>query len=189
MKTEAIRQQMRQRRAKVSEADLGVAAQNLCARIVELPAYQQAQRIAAYFAVNGEISLHSVIDIALAQDKEIYLPNLDQKALRFSPYFHEQKMRMNRYRLPEPDVSDDAMLAPDALDLVLLPLVAFDAQRNRVGMGGGYYDRSFAFRQNPDITSPVLIGVAHELQKVECLVPESWDVRLDLIVTDQRVYA
>ena len=180
---------MRRRRADLSAAQLDDAAAGLCARLIEIDAYRDAQRIAAYFAVNGEISLHPLIDHALAQEKEIFLPNLDQQALRFSPYFHEQKMRINRYRLPEPDVGDDEMLAPEDLDLVLAPLVVFDAARNRIGMGGGFYDRSFAFRKNPEITNPVLIGVAHELQKVDQLVAESWDVRLDLVVTDRAVYA
>ena len=73
-------------------------------------------------------------------------------------------------------------------DLVLAPLVVFDADRNRIGMGGGFYDRSFAFRKNSGIETPLLIGVAHELQKVDRLIPEDWDVRLDMIVTDQATY-
>ena len=180
---------MRQRRATLDEQQLNQAAQALCQRVTELDAYRNARRIAAYFAVNGEISLHPVIDDALEQGKEIFLPNLDQQALRFSPYFHDQKMRINKFRLPEPDVTDDEMLAPQELDLVLAPLTVFDANRNRIGMGGGFYDRSFAFRKDPEIQKPVLIGVAHDLQRVESLTPEDWDVRLDLVVTDQAVYA
>ena len=179
---------MRQRRAALSAEQLDIAANRLCEKIVALTEFQQAQRIAAYFAVGGEISLHPAIDRALAHGKEIFLPNLDQQALRFSPYFQQQKMRTNRYHLPEPDVGDDEMLAPEALDLVLVPLVVFDAQCNRIGMGGGFYDRSFAFRKDPANRSPILIGVAHEMQKVEALIPEDWDVRLDGVVTDQAVY-
>ena len=83
---------------------------------------------------------------------------------------------------------DREMLAPDELDLVLAPLVVFDGNRNRIGMGGGFYDRSFAFRKNSEHTIPVLIGVAHEIQKVDRIVPEEWDVQLDMIVTDQAIY-
>jgi len=132
--------------------------------------------------------LAPVIDRALSEGKKIYLPNLDQKTLRFSPYDHARKMRINRFKLPEPDVTDDEMLDPGDLDLVLAPLVVFDADRNRIGMGGGFYDRSFAFRKDPASRSPVLIGVAHELQKVAQLHPEDWDVRLDMVVTDQAIY-
>ena len=183
-----LRKRNRDLRAGLNAVAQDQAARNLGERICSMPEYARARRIAAYFAVNGEISLDFVIDRALAQGKQIFLPNLDQKALRFAPYFRQQKMRINRFKLPEPDVRDDEMLAPDALDLVLAPLVVFDAMRNRIGMGGGFYDRSFAFRKDPASNSPVLIGVAHEIQKYSQLKPQPWDVQLDMIVTDQKIY-
>jgi len=183
-----LRQVNRELRAALDQASQEQAASQLGERICAMPEFAQAQRIAAYYAVNGEIGLDPVIDAAIAQGKQIYLPNLDQKSLRFSPYSRQKKMRINKFRLPEPDVRDDEMLTPEELDLVLAPLVVFDSMRNRIGMGGGFYDRSFEFRKNPDRIQPILIGVAHELQKVDRLEPESWDVRLDLIVTDQAVY-
>lgn len=183
-----MRQQNRKLRLQIPTPQLRQAAESLARKIVALDAYRNAQRLAAYFAVNGEIGLDPVIDHALAAGKQVYLPNLDRQSLRFSPYFREQKMRINKFRLPEPDVADDEMLAPAELDLVLAPLVVFDAQRNRIGMGGGFYDRSFEMRKDPAVTTPVLIGVAHELQKVDRIEPEDWDVRLDMVVTDAAVY-
>ena len=183
-----LRRRNRKLRGDLDPVQLETAAAALAERILQLSEYQQAQRVAVYFAVNGEIGLNAVIDHALAEGKEIFLPNLDRTALRFSPYFHEQKMRFNKFRLPEPDVGDREMLAPDELDLVLAPLVVFDGNRNRIGMGGGFYDRSFAFRKNPEHNIPVLIGVAHEIQKVDRIIPEEWDVQLDMIVTDQAIY-
>ena len=186
--SDQLRQRNRELRAGLDKDQLERAAVEVCERICALAEYQKANHIAAYFAVNGEISLAPVIDRALSEGKKIYLPNLDQKTLRFSPYDHAQKMRINRFKLPEPDVTDDEMLDPGDLDLVLAPLVVFDANCNRIGMGGGFYDRSFAFRKDPASRSPVLIGVAHELQKVAQLHPEDWDVRLDMVVTDQATY-
>ena len=183
-----MRQHNRKLRAALTPAQLDAAAGKLADRIVALAAYRDAQKIAAYFAVNGEIGLDPVIDHALAGGKQLYLPNLDQQALRFSPYFRAQKMRINKFRLPEPDVGDDEMLQPAELDLVLAPLVVFDAQRNRIGMGGGFYDRSFAMRKDPVVERPALIGVAHDFQRVERIEPEEWDVRLDMVVTDEAIY-
>ena len=183
-----LRQRNRKLRAQLSKDELEAAALQLFDRISVLPEFINASQIATYSAVNGEISLNPIIDLALEMGKQIYLPNLDLKSLRFSPYFHGQKMRINRFRLPEPDVTDDEMLAPEALDLVLAPLVVFDPQRNRIGMGGGYYDRSFEFRKQAERDAPILIGVAHELQKVEQLIAEDWDVRLDMVVTDGGIY-
>lgn len=186
---EQLRQDKRTRRAALDAGRLERAARSLAERVLELPAYRAADKIAAYFAVNGEIGLTGVIDAALAAGKRVYLPHIDGEMLRFAPYFHGQKMRLNRFRLPEPDVENDAMLAPPELDLVLVPLVAFDRERNRIGMGGGYYDRSFAFRKAAGEDAPRLVGVAHELQRVDALAPQPWDVRLDLVVTDAGVYA
>lgn len=183
-----LRQCNRKLRAELTERHLERAAATLAARIISLPEFELARRLAVYFAVNGEISLEPVIDRALDEGKQVYLPNLDRQALRFSPYFHGQKMRINRFRLPEPDVADEEMLPPEKLDLVLAPLVAFDAACHRIGMGGGYYDRSFAFRKDTAQRTPALIGVAHEMQKVERIVPEVWDVRLDRVITDRASY-
>lgn len=183
-----MRQYNRKRRGELNPDQLQSAAESLAQRIIELDVYARSAKLAVYFAVNGEIGLDPVIDHALACGKQVFLPNLDQKSLRFSPYFREQKMRINKFRLPEPDVGDDEMLQPAELDLVLAPLVVFDADRNRIGMGGGFYDRSFAMRKIAEVTEPVLIGVAHELQKVDAIVPQDWDVRLDMVVTDQVIY-
>ena len=187
MTHDELRQRNRKLRAELDKSAQDEAANALYEQIITLPEYHQAQHIAAYFAVNGEIGLDPVIDHALSLGKKIYLPNLDQKSLRFSPYFREQKMRINKFKLPEPDVGEEQMLQPKELDLVLAPLVVFDANRNRIGMGGGFYDRSFEFRKQFD-GKPVLVGVAHELQKVDELVPENWDVRLDKVVTDAEIY-
>ena len=183
-----MRQANRKRRGELSPRQLQVASQALAQRIIELDVYARSTQLAAYFAVNGEIGLDVVIDHALAAGKRVFLPNLDRVSLRFSPYFREQKMRINKFRLPEPDVGDEQMLQPDQLDLVLAPLVVFDENRNRIGMGGGFYDRSFAMRKSSQVSAPVLIGVAHELQKVDEIIPQEWDVRLDMVVTDHAVY-
>jgi 5-formyltetrahydrofolate cyclo-ligase len=183
-----MRQANRKRRGALDAKQLQAAAEALAQRIIELDVYARSTKLAVYFAVNGEISLDVVIDHALAAGKRVFLPNLDRESLRFSPYFREQKMRINTFRLPEPDVGDEQMLQPDQLDLVLAPLVVFDEDRNRIGMGGGFYDRSFAMRKDATVLQPVLIGVAHELQKVEQIIPEEWDVRLDMVITDEKVY-
>ena len=183
-----LRQHYRKQRAALSTRELDRAAGALAARVISLPEFEVASRIAVYFAVNGEISLEPVIDRALVLGKRVYLPNLDRETLRFSPYFHGQAMRINRFRLPEPDVGDEEMLQSEDLDLVLAPLVVFDDECNRIGMGGGYYDRSFAFRKDPARRTPVLVGVAHDLQRVDRIVPEAWDVRLDRVLTDRASY-
>ncbi|MCP4491678.1 MAG: 5-formyltetrahydrofolate cyclo-ligase [Gammaproteobacteria bacterium] len=187
MNSDQLRQRNRKLRSALTKEALEKSAQRLCQQIIALRTFRQAQHIAAYFAVNGEIGLDPVVDHALAIGKNIYLPSLDNNSLRFAPYFRDQKMRINSFKLPEPDVSDAELLQPDELDLVLAPLVVFDANCNRIGMGGGFYDRSFAFRKQ-GVNKPLLLGVAHELQKVDAIKPQAWDVRLDMVVTEQAAY-
>jgi len=69
---------------------------------------------------------------------------------------------------------------------VLVPLVGFDLSRNRMGMGGGFYDRSFAHRRDNN-GKPLLIGVAYDIQQADTVYPEWWDVKLDIIVTESRI--
>ncbi|MCP1363185.1 5-formyltetrahydrofolate cyclo-ligase, partial [Halomonas sp. BBD45] len=124
---------------------------------------------------------------------KVYLPvlrPLSDNRLWFVHYHADTPMVANRFGIREPHTRHGAhrarQLPPWALDLVLLPLVGFDDDGNRMGMGGGFYDRSFAFvrYRRP---RPRLIGVAHDCQRVERLPVASWDVPLDAIVSDARV--
>lgn len=183
-----LRLRNRQRRSQLDETQRQQAASRLFDALCQLDEYHQASHIAAYWSVNGEIDLSPLIDHALQHNKHIYLPVLDTVSLRFAPYDKDTPLRINRFKLPEPDVSDAVMRQPSALDLVLVPLTVFDPACNRIGMGGGYYDRSFEFRRTSDATRPILVGVAHALQRVDQLQPEPWDVQLDAVVTDEHIY-
>ena len=98
-----LRQQNRRQRAELDQSQLALSALALEKRILALDEYQASQKLAAYYAVNGEISLDPIIEQALSAGKQVYLPNLDQQTLRFSPYFHGQTMRINKFKLPEPE--------------------------------------------------------------------------------------
>ena len=131
-----LRSEKRKARAALDESTLKTAAQNLFNNLLQLQEYQDSQYLAAYWAVNGEIGLEPLIEDAWKRDKHVYLPILDEIDLRFCPYEKDCPMRINRFRLPEPDVSEEAFIKPKQLDTVLVPLTVFDANRNRIGMGG-----------------------------------------------------
>lgn len=98
-------------------------------------------------------------------------------------------MTPNRFGILEPDIQHNRIMHPRSLDIVIVPLVAFDVQRNRLGMGGGYYDRTFeASRVRSEWKRPRLIGVAHELQKQKLLATRSWDISLDAVITEEGLY-
>lgn len=178
---------MRARRDELPPRARLVAADELSRTLRALDAFAGAKRVAGYWAVRGEIGLHALLAPRPAFD--YCLPCLDADArLRFAPWLPGQPLRQNRYGIPEPEVDVDAALGADALDLVLVPLLAFDRRGMRLGSGGGYYDRSFAFlhgRERP--ARPLLVGVAYAFQEVERLPDAAWDVALDCVATDAEL--
>jgi 5-formyltetrahydrofolate cyclo-ligase len=185
---EQLRSKHRKDRAALDSGVLQSNAISLQSRLEQLPQYRHATRIAAYIAIKGEIDLSQLMVAGAAQGKQFYLPILNGESMHFAAWNPGQELVKKGFGLLEPDVPIDACVNPRELDLVLAPLVVFDPQCNRIGQGGGFYDRTFAHRRETAETSPCLVGVAHQSQCENQLQPESWDVPLDFIVTDSATY-
>lgn len=154
-------------------------------RLWQLPALARARRIACYLPANGEVDCRLIIDTAWRRGRQVLLPVLRGRRLRFAPWQPGTPMRRNRFGIAEPRVARGSEVDGRSLDVVVMPLVAFDDEGNRLGMGGGYYDRSFAFRLHRRLwRKPLLIGIAWQFQQVDALDAQSWDVPLDAIVTE-----
>ena len=165
------------------------AAAALANTLESLPEFLVDRHVAGYWAVAGEMPLHAVYASLRAREQIYLLPLTDaDHTLRFAAWQAGAALRNNRYGIPEPDAPTTAQVSPDELDLVLLPLLGFDRRGNRLGSGGGYYDRSFAFlRSMARPARPVLVGIGYHFQEVAELIPESWDVKLDFIVTEREL--
>jgi 5-formyltetrahydrofolate cyclo-ligase len=161
-------------------------------RIVGSRIFAQSRSIAAYLGNDGEVGTEDLIEAIWTHGKDPYLPILrfaPEKRLWFGPYRPDSVLTPNRYRIPEPPIGEDTVSEPWTLDIALVPLVAFDLSGNRIGMGGGYYDRTFAYRkESAKPRAPVLIGLAFECQKREKLPAEPWDVPLDGVATEEAFY-
>ncbi|WP_229803266.1 5-formyltetrahydrofolate cyclo-ligase [Litchfieldella qijiaojingensis] len=189
----ALRRALRQRRRQLGPTHQRQASHRLCRRLRQLPDVRRASRIALYLPNDGEIDATPLIAWLRQRGAKVYLPVLQpltHNRLWFVRYQASTPMVRNRFGISEPDTRHAAhrarRLPAWALDLVLLPLVGFDDQGRRIGMGGGFYDRSFAFTRRPG-PRPRLIGVAHAVQQVRELPTASWDVPLDAIVSDVGV--
>ena len=165
-------------------------AQQVAARVLALPAFGRAEHIAGYSAFAGELDPAPLLDRARELGKQVYLPIIVGKdRLLFAPLRRADRLKPNRFGILEPDVPETSWLPPPRLDLVLTPLVAFDNTGNRLGMGAGFYDRSFEFLNCPKRPPrPCLVGLAYEIQKVTQLRRERWDVPLDAVVTEAALY-
>ena len=187
-----LRKTLRQRRRELSRQQQKDASMGLCRQLARLPVFRNSKRIAAYIPNDGEISVQPLIELAWHLDKQVYLPVLHpfrKGYLFFMEHRPDQPLALNRFGIPEPVCDRDSRIPAWTLDLVLTPLVGFDEQGNRMGMGGGFYDRTFAFMTTGHAPRcPRLVGVAHECQKVEVLPREHWDVAMDFIATEQQLY-
>ncbi|WP_372882313.1 5-formyltetrahydrofolate cyclo-ligase [Psychromonas sp.] len=180
-----IRNQMRIIRRDLSGAQQKRDADRLFVRLIKHPRVQQAEKISVTLAHDGEIDTLKFIEWCWENNKKIYLPVVhpfNKGHLLFLQYSPRTKMVLNRYGIIEPKLDQLHTCPVTDLDLIFTPLVAFDPQGNRIGMGGGYYDRMLApwFK---DKSGPYPIGLAHDCQQVGALPIEEWDVPLPEIIT------
>ncbi|OED42319.1 5-formyltetrahydrofolate cyclo-ligase [Chromatiales bacterium (ex Bugula neritina AB1)] len=187
---EQLRDKHRRARAQITDLIQTDHAQLLCKQILQLPEYCGALNIASYIAIRGEIDTLPLMQAAASGAKNFYLPVLRGEQMLFARWQVGDELHKKGFGLLEPASTD--YIEPIEIDLVLAPLVAFDADCNRIGQGGGYYDRTFAHRKQVQGSlkqqRPVLLGVAHECQRESVLQPQPWDVPLDLVVTEGSIY-
>lgn len=185
-----IRAQLRQYRRDLSASAQTNAALDIARQLSQIEALKHRQRIASYLANDGEIDLSQFHQERWQAGQHIYLPVLHPFAKQHLVMLHyhaNTAMTENHFGIKEPKLDVCAVCPLANLDVILLPLVGFDSKGNRLGMGGGFYDRSLAPFRNQQ-TRPLLIGVAHDCQQVDSLPIESWDIPLDGIVTpSQRI--
>lgn len=182
-----LRAALRERRRALTAAQRIAAAEALAERILELPFFPQHGCVAGYWAVDGEIGLH-VLQLHLPPTLTYCLPVLHADgSLRFAEWRTGAPLVENRFGIPEPDVAPEACRSAAELSLLLVPLTGFDAAGNRLGMGGGWYDRSLAFRRERP-APPWLVGAAYATQCTEQIPVEPWDVRLDAICSEDATW-
>ena len=189
----ALRRLLRRRRRHLSLRERCCAEHALFRQLKRLPELMRARTVALYLPNDGEIDATLLCQWLTRRGAHVYLPVLRPFAansLWFVRYDSSTPLVKNRFGIAEPDTRFGAhkrrRIPAWALDVVLMPLVGFDAAGARIGMGGGFYDRSFAFTRRPG-PRPRLIGLAHHCQKVPALPVQSWDVPLDAIVSDREI--
>ncbi|MEO9215686.1 MAG: 5-formyltetrahydrofolate cyclo-ligase [Rhodanobacter sp.] len=183
-----LRQTLAERRKALTPAERIAAAQGLRRSLEQLPEYLTDARVAGYWATNGELPLNMVIPPMAMRGQQFLLPVIGTgKHLRFAPWQAGEDIQPNRHGIPEP-VAPRELLEPFQLDLVLVPLLGFDRRGHRLGYGGGYYDRSFAFlNEQVRPTEPLLVGIAYAFQELPQIEDAAWDVPLDFVATEYEL--
>ena len=171
-------------RRALSAGERAVFSKKICSRIVRTNAFRNAKTILAYLATWDEVDLSSLCEKAQKLGKTVAYPVSYKGGIMeaFVPNGPES-LKTGLLGITAPDPEESVLLAPQDIDLVLVPLVAFDEEKHRLGHGGGYYDRYL-----PKCTKAQLIAVAFEAQKLEEIAVDSYDVLMKTIVTEKKVY-
>lgn len=183
-----LRKLLIKKRAALSQSFIEENSTLICDSIQTLFQYQQSQNIAFYYGIRGEVSLTKLWHIAYSQGKKCFFPVCHGNDMTFVQADPTSKFTQNKFGVYEPQNNRDDFIERSELDLVLAPLVAFDKLGMRLGMGKGFYDRAFAFKQEKKVDHPNLIGIAYEFQKQQQLKKNSWDVLLQAIITEANIY-
>ena len=180
---QAIRTEVRQRRKQLTQQQQQVFALQATQRIASHPKVQQAKTLSVFLSFDGELDTAPLIDRLWQDGKKLCLPVLHpftEGHLLFLNYRPDSKLVRNRLNILEPELDVREILPLDQLDIILTPLVAFDSAGQRLGMGGGFYDRTL---QHWREKGPYPIGIAHDCQQVDTLPTEEWDIPLPEILT------
>ncbi len=178
----ALRRELRGRRDAVDAAVRDAAARSAATRLAEFTDWPGLRSLAIYLPRGGEFDTGAICELAREQDKQLYLPVLmPGNRLDFALWRPGDALTPNRFDIPEPGPAAPRQ-SPDDIDLVCMPLMGWTSGGDRLGMGGGFYDRTLAR------CSSVKLGLGFELQRCEDLIPEPWDVRMDYVLTESALY-
>jgi 5-formyltetrahydrofolate cyclo-ligase len=180
----AIRKSCRAVREKLPTIYQFSISNKICQKILRLDEYRYAKKIALYHSMKGEVDLSSLWKTAPMQGKQCFFPSLKKnRSLLFLPATPATEFSENRFGIEEPLVDHGLEVPANQIDVIFLPLVAFDEYGTRLGMGTGYYDRTLE-----NCSHPVLIGVAYDFQRQSYIQPQEWDIPLSMIVTETNIY-
>lgn len=183
-----IRTHVRRLRRALSAEQQHLAAVQAAERALSFAPLQRAKNIALFLSIDGELDTRPLIAKLWQRKQRVYLPVLHPFSpghLLFIRYDEHTVLKKNRLRIPEPPLDIRHLLPLSQLDVLFVPLVAFDAEGQRLGMGGGFYDRTLQKWQQ---YSFLPVGLAHDCQQVEKLPVAEWDVPLPALITPSKIW-
>ncbi len=183
-----LRNEVRQRRKNLSPEQQQLFAQQAARRIAAHSRIQAASTISVFLSFDGELNTAPLIARLWHDGKQLCLPVLHPFTpgnLLFLRYTPQTPLIRNRLKILEPQLDVTQIVPLSQLDIILTPLVAFDQHGQRLGMGGGFYDRTLENWQNG---GPYPMGLAHDCQQVNDLPVEEWDVPLPEVITPGKMW-
>jgi len=186
---EEIRSKMRRWRNSLSIVHSQRASHEVLTILSHWDIYQKCSNIGCFISFDGEIATQPIIRQILDDQKHCFLPRLKPykpNRLWFLPYTLGSQLENNKYGIPEVSTPLNQAIAISKLDILLMPLVAFDNTGNRLGMGAGYYDITLSQIEN--VKRPKLVGLAYQEQIYDKLPIDELDIKLDVVITPENFY-
>ncbi len=190
-----IRQKIRKIRQQIQGTEAQQASENIAKNLASQISYTNANKIASFISFDGETNTQPLNQMLLKEKSLYYLPKIKPtkpNRLWFMPYKGQETLKNNCFGIPEVDLGVGECAPLSSLGIILIPLVAFDNNGNRVGMGKGYYDASLSYLVNDEegefFKRPLFVGIAYEQQKVDEIPTTPYDVKLDMVLTQTRSY-
>lgn len=182
-----LRQAILQKRSRLDKTVQKQVGDNVADTVQNLTIWQNSQRIGFYYPMNGEVDTRPTIKLAWEQNKQVYLPLMNpalNNSLQFVLYTADTPLASNKWGVPEPEESAlKERHAASFLDIIIMPLVAYDPFKNRLGMGGGCYDKTLAFKAGATHATPYCLGLAYAFQAIKALLPvDPWDIPMDDVI-------
>jgi 5-formyltetrahydrofolate cyclo-ligase len=181
---ESLRNAARAAREALTPIERESASKKITDTVVRASWFRRSKLVGCYLPTEQEVDTWPIIDRAWRMKKRIFAPVIGKNfTMQFRELHPETELAINFYGLPEPE--DGEFIEMRALDIVITPVVAFDADCNRLGMGSGYFDRAFSFlKHRKFLFHPKLIGLAFSCQRVEKIAPNPWDIRIFRLVDE-----
>ncbi len=175
-----LRNKCRQARQNLSVQQIQNSSHIIAEKLFTSPSFIQAKNIASYMPIDNEVDTQVIHEHCWQQNKSVLLPVVTAKhEMAFVEHLQSEALIKNQYDIPEPQMTSKNTVSNDQIDCMLIPLVGFDSEGNRLGFGGGFYDH---YLQNH---KPICIGLAFEVQRINSLEKEKWDIPMDIIITDR----
>ncbi len=180
---QALRRTLRNKRAALTPKARRAASADILKQVSRLAVYRRAQSLALYCACASELDLWPLIHSARAQGKRVLLPRVRGARMHFVDAPAHTLMIPGPYGIAEPDVRSTPVPVRQ-IDLIIVPLLGFDSAGNRLGQGGGYYDKALATRRVSRWRRPFVVGAAFSVQRCDFLESEPWDIPMDVVIHD-----
>lgn len=182
----ALRRDLRRKRSAIPPEDAREAALAAACHLAGSSWLRRAQHIALYLDYGSELGTTALVDILLREGKSVYVPRIGtERRMRFVQIKADTPLRLNMLGIKEP-AGRLCTRQVKQLDVIVVPLLGFDSTGQRLGNGGGYYDRALASPR--PFRKPLLVGYGYEIQRTTVIPSEPWDIRLNAVATEAGLY-